>query len=163
MTTSITPLMHNTIASSIYSNILSKSSKYYYFLGKTVPYIVVNGFEQIETPLSTFKYELSTRKDIISFKEITENDVSFVIPRIDWETGTVYDHYDDSYVDYNSQNVLESTAYSGATSITDALFYVLTDEFNLYICLDNNNNSVSTVKPIGYDTLPFTLSDGYKW
>lgn len=163
MTISITPLMHNTIASSIYSNILSKSSKYYYFLGKTVPYTVVNGIEQIETPLPTYNYELSTRKDIISFKEITENDISFVIPRINWETGTIYDHYDDSYVAYNSQNVLESTAYSGATSINEALFYVLTDEYNLYICLDNNNNSASTVKPIGYDTLPFTSLDGYKW
>ena len=106
MTISIAPLMHNTIASSIYSNILSKSSKYYYFLGKTVPYTVINGIEQIETPLPTYNYELSSRKDIISFKEITENDISFVIPRIDWETGTIYDHYDDSYVAYNSQNVL---------------------------------------------------------
>ena len=163
MTISITPLMHNTIASSIYSNILSKSSKYYYYLGKTVPYILVNGIEQIETPLSTYNYELLSRKDIISFKEITENDISFVIPRINWETDTIYDHYDDSYVAYNSQNVLESTAYSGATSITDALFYVLTDEYNLYICLDNNNNAMSTVKPTGYDTLPISTEDGYIW
>ena len=163
MTISIAPLMHTTIADSIYSNIVSKSSKYYYFLGKTVPYTIVNGVEQVETPLSTYNYELSTRREIISIKEITENDISFVIPRVDWTTGTIYDHYDDTFVAYNSSNVLVSTAYSGATTIVDANFYVLTDEYNLYICLDNNNNSLSTVKPIGYDTLPFVTADGYKW
>ena len=83
MTISITPLMHNTIADSVFGDILSKSSKYYYFLGKTVPYVTIGGgIEQVETPLPTYSYELSTRRDIITLKEITNNDVSFVIPRI---------------------------------------------------------------------------------
>ena len=163
MSISISPLMHNTIAHSIYNNILSKSSKYYYFLGKTIPYELVNGLEDVETALPTYKYELSTRKDIISLKEITSNDVSFVIPRINWETGTIYDHYDDCFVAYNDGGELVSTAHSGATSINEALFYVLTDEYNLYICLDNNNNSASTSKPTGYNELPFVTQDGYKW
>jgi hypothetical protein len=156
MTAAICPLMHNAIADSIYSSIISKSSKYYYFLGKTVPYTLVNGVEQVETPDSTYKYELSTRRDIISLKQITNNDVSFVVPRIDWTLDTIYDHYDDSYTEDNP-------AQSGATSINDAKFYVLTSTYNLYMCLDNNYDSPSTVMPTGYDVLPFTTSDGYKW
>lgn len=156
MTISITPLMHNTIADSIFGDILSKSSKYYYFLGKTVPYVFNGGIEQVETPLPTYSYELSSRRDILTFKQITLNDVSFVVPRINWTTGTVYDHYDDTYTESNP-------AFSGATSVTTALFYVLTDEFNIYICLDNNKESMSTVKPTGYDTTPFITGDGYKW
>ena len=156
MSISITPLMHNAIANSVYSSILSKTSKYYYFLCKTLPYERIDGNEQIEVPLSTYKYELSTRKDIISIKEITNNDVSFVITRIDWEPNLVFDRYDDAYSStYKS--------YSGASSINSAKFYVLTDEYNLYVCLDNNYNGMSTVKPEGYDTTPFVLSDGYKW
>lgn len=156
MTAAICPLMHNTIADSIYSSILSKSSKYYYFLGKTVPYTLVNGVEQVETPLPSYKYELSTRKDIISMKQITNNDVSYVVPRIDWALDTIYDHYDDSYT-------LDNPSQSGATSINEATFYVLTSNFNVYMCLDNNYDSPSTVMPTGYDVLPFTTSDGYKW
>ena len=156
MTAAICPLMHNTIADSIYSNIMSKSSKYYYFLGKTVPYTLVNSIEQVETPSSSYKYELSARRDIISMKQITNNDVSYVVPRIDWTLNTIYDHYDDSYT-------LDNPAQSGATSINDATFYVLTSNFNVYMCLDNNYDSPSTVMPTGYDVLPFTTSDGYKW
>ena len=156
MTISINPLMHNAIASSIYSNILSKSSKYYYFLCKTLPYDLTNGIEQVEAPLPTYNYELSTRKDIISFKEITNNDVSFVIPRINWESNVVFDRYDDLYSP-------TYTSATGASSINTAKFYVLTDEYNLYICLDNNFDSQSVNKPEGYDSEPFVLNDGYKW
>lgn len=219
MTAAICPLMHNTIADSIYSNIVSKSSKYYYFLGKTVPYTLVNGVEQVESPKPTYKYELSTRRDIISLKQITNNDVSYVVPRIDWTYDEVYDHYDDSYGDtvemsfgsfivgntYTITNLGTSTplqtnwntvagtsgveysigttfvavtngsiltgatvdytipSYTGATSINEAKFYVLTSNYNVYMCLDNNNNSKSTVMPTGYDILPFVTSDGYKW
>ena len=155
MSSSISPLMHNTIADSIFSNILSKSSKYYYFLGKTNPYNIVDGIEHIEDSVSNYKYELSTRRDIINLKQITNNDVCFVVPRINWNLNTVYDYYDDNY----SATYL---AHSGATSINDAQFYVMTDEYNVYICLDNNNNSASLVKPTGYDTDPFVV-DGYKW
>jgi len=156
MTIAITSLMHNTIADSVYSSIVSKSSKFYYFLGKTVPYTILNGVEHIETPLSTYKYALSTRKDIISVKEIASNDVSFVVPRINWQASSIYDTYDDSYA-------IDNLSYSGASSINTARFYVLTDEYNLYLCLDNNLNSLSTVKPTGYNDLPFITSDGYKW
>jgi len=156
MTAAICSLMHNTIADSIYSSVVSKSSKYYYFLGKTVPYSLVNGVEQVETPLNSYKYELSTRRDIISMKQITSNDVSFVVPRIDWTSGTIYDHYDDSYT-------VDNPAQSGAININTAQFYVLTSTYNVYMCLDNNYDSPSTVAPTGYDVLPFITSDGYKW
>jgi|694.fasta_scaffold00052_17 hypothetical protein len=156
MTAAICPLMHNTIADSIYSSVVSKSSKYYYFLGKTVPYTLVNGVEQVETPLTSYKYELATRRDIISLKQITNNDVSYVVPRIDWIQNTIYDHYDDSYT-------VDNPAQSGSTSINDAQFYVLTSTYNLYMCLDNNYDSPSTIMPTGYDVLPFTTDDGYKW
>lgn len=156
MTAAICPLMHNTIADSIYSNIISKASKYYYFLGKTVPYSLENGVEQVEMPLPTYKYELSTRRDIITLKQITNNDISFVVPRIDWTYEEIYDHYDDSYT-------TDNPAYSGATSINEAKFYVLTSSYNVYMCLDNNYGAKSTIMPTGYDVLPFVTSDGYKW
>lgn len=148
--------MHNAIANSVYKSIVTRSSKFYYFLGKTKPYQLINGLEQVETPLPTYKYELSTRKDIILMNQISPTDVSFVIPRVDWESGKVFDQYDDFYSSsFPSQ--------SGATSLETSKFYVLTGDFNLYICLDNNNNSISTILPSGSDTIPFVTNDGYKW
>lgn len=60
-------------------------------------------------------------------------------------------------------NAVINYAYSGAANLQSSIFYVVTDDFNIYKCLDNNNNSRSTIKPT--DTTPesFTLSDGYKW
>ena len=54
-------------------------------------------------------------------------------------------------------------AYSGAANIQSSNFYILTDDFNIYKCLDNFNNSPSTVKPTDIAYEAFTLSDGYKW
>ena len=53
-------------------------------------------------------------------------------------------------------------APSGAQKLEDARFYVMTDEYNVYKCLDNNNNALSVNKPIGTQVLPITLADGYE-
>ena len=52
---------------------------------------------------------------------------------------------------------------TGKFSIEESVFYVITDEYNVYKCLVNNNGSKSTIKPIGTQVLPITLSDGYVW
>jgi ribosomal protein S9 len=54
-------------------------------------------------------------------------------------------------------------APSGAQKLEDANFYVVTDDYNVYKCLDNNNNARSTVKPSGTQLEPFTTLDGYVW
>ena len=76
--------------------------------------------------------------------------------RIDWTTGTVYDQYDDALT-------TSHTAPSGATTLSAANFYVLTDEFNVYKCLSNNFGGQSTVKPTGTGTEVFETADKYKW
>lgn len=54
-------------------------------------------------------------------------------------------------------------SYSGAQSLQESQFYVMTDDYNIYKCLDNNNDALSTVKPTDVAVNPFTLADGYKW
>lgn len=58
--------------------------------------------------------------------------------------------------------VLNFTA-TGGKKLEDAVFYVMTDNFNVYKCLDNNNNQPSLVKPLGTSVEPITTSDGYVW
>lgn len=284
-------ILHNTIAEGLYSEITSRTARYYYFLGKTLSWE-----DELAPPLpiDSFNYELQTRNEIITMKEIKPTDVSFVVPRYSWTQNSAYDMYDDQYSDevqginlisggqgYGSApNVyigtagavtwvpstvvfegdflktsngnngfryyavttggttsttapvhteatavngtaqlafvnatdgggvgavavasvldgriidieLTSRGYgyiaapsvtlvggsgtngvatavvvigpSGAQKLEDSRFYVITDEFNVYKCLDNNNAAVSQFKPIGTTVDPVTFPDGYMW
>ena len=283
-------ILHNSIAEGLSNEITNRTARYYYFLGKTL------SWEDDTTPpfpVDSFAYELGTRNEIITMKEIKPTDVAFVVPRYSWVTNTVYDMYDDQYsyevqginlisggtaygsapyvyvgsggsvlwsastvvlagtflktpsngsyryyivesggttgttapvhVDGNVANgtamlnavavtdaggtgasasatvldgkVIDITltsrgtgymfapsvwiaggggqsayaeavvnvAPSGAHKLEDAIFYVVTDEYNVYKCLDNNNHAASTYKPIGTTVDPVTFPDGYMW
>jgi hypothetical protein len=52
---------------------------------------------------------------------------------------------------------------TGKLKLEDADFYVVTDEYNVYKCLDNNNGRLSKIKPTGTQLDPIKLSDGYIW
>ena len=56
-----------------------------------------------------------------------------------------------------------SKPYSGAQELESSKFYVMTDAFNVYKCLDNNNNALSTVQPAGTQITPIVTADGYVW
>jgi hypothetical protein len=88
-------------------------------------------------------------------KQINATDVAIVANRVDWTAGIVYDMYDDYSADFKS--------YTGASSIDQASFYVLTSDYNVYKCLYNNKASISYSQPTGTSTEPFTTSDGYIW
>ena len=85
-------------------------------------------------------------KNAIGAKKINATDVSHVIPRNDWTTGRVYPMYKQTNINLYTSN-----------------FFVLTDQNNVYKCLYNNKGGLSTVKPAGFSTTPFTTSDGYTW
>ena len=285
-------ILHNSIAEGLYSEISNRTARYYYFLGKTLSWE-----DELAPPLpvDSFAYELNTRNEIITMKEIKPTDVSFVVPRYSWQPNVVYDMFDDQYskevqginlisggLGYGSAPVvyigtagsvnwvpetvvfegaflkvpINSTgnyryyvvstggttgttapthtegivvngtarltyvnatngggfgaaafatvldgrvidieltsrgdgygaapsvvlvggggsnaageaniviAPSGAQRLEDSIFYVITDEFNVYKCLDNNNGAISEYKPIGTTVDPVTFPDGYMW
>ncbi len=84
--------------------------------------------------------------NMLGMKRITAADVSYCVPRTPWVSGTVYSAYTD-YTEFYTNND----------------FYVLTDDYNIYMCLDNNGGGASTVKPTGFLTTNYITGDGYKW
>lgn len=144
---------HNAIAEGIYNEIQYKIGRYYYYLGKTLAW---NVDDEPESPVDSYSYELDTRNNIIFTKLISGSDVSLVANRINWVSGNVYDMYDDIIS-------VSSPAQSGATKLEDAQFYVLTSQYNVYKCIDNNLNSPSTVMPTDLSDEVFEYADGYKW
>jgi len=115
------------------------------------------------TPVDSIKDEFYTFDDLLAAKKIASSDVSYVIPRRNWTTGTVYDYYRHDYGNRITGTTNVQTANSGAVSIWDATFYVVTGDYNVYKCLDNNSNVNSTVEPTGTSTSILSTADGYKW
>src|SRR5210317_1344779 len=116
------------------------------------------------TPIDSLSQEFHTFDDLLAAKRVTSSDVSVVIPRRNWATGTVYDYYRHDYGHYvtgSTSSVV--TADSGATALYDATFYVLNSNNNVYKCLDNNSGANSTVEPTGTSTSVLSTADGYKW
>jgi hypothetical protein len=163
-----------TIAEAIYQEVTSQTAIYYHWFGKEnswtdflSPFIPSSTTDVPGAPSDNFRYELHVRRDILTAKKVKASDVSYVVRRIDWTlgedgTGTVYDMYDDAY-DTTEDGGNNVVGYYGATKLEDAQFYVLTTDYNVYKCIDNNYNSKSTVMPTGTTPDIFTTSDGYKW
>ena len=116
------------------------------------------------TPVDSIQEEFYSFDDLLAAKKVGTSDVSYVIPRRNWTSGTVYDMYRHDYGHYITGSTSSiQTASSGATALYDSTFYVLTEDFNVYKCLYNNDGGVSTVKPTGTSTSILTTGDDYKW
>ena len=87
-------------------------------------------------------------RDMIAAKKVTSADVTHCITRTNWANNTAYFAYT------HANNALQ-----------DQSFYVVTDEYNVYKCLANNNSGgTSQAKPTGTGTAIITPgADGYKW
>jgi len=116
----------------------------YMFVGRNYEWTNEN-YPDIPSVLDFEEY--NTFKDIISLKKITSGNAINAIKRWDWVTGATYSQYD-------STTNIETLVIP---------FYVVTDEYNVYKCIDNNNNSPSTIKPSGKSVNYLYLSDGYVW
>lgn len=145
--------IHRSLVDTVYNEFLSRRSNYYYFIGNVLEWPDPT---DPPTPEDTQSYEHYTRNGIISVKKINLRDVSYVVPRVDWTAGTVYDQFDGNYSP-------SFAAESGATKLKDANFYVLTSTYGVYKCIFNNNGAESTEEPYGQDITMLTTSDGYIW
>lgn len=151
------------LARSFYRDIANENDFFYFYVARTQ---VWTDEEAVETPVDSVAYINSSRKNILMMRRITSADVVLMAKRYDWAANVVYDHYDDrlgELIDLENPTGEVYTSASGAISLKDSNFYVLTDEYNVYKCLDNNNNSPSTVQPVGTDTSTFQTADGYVW
>jgi len=71
---------------------------------------------------------------MLALKKINSGDVSQVIRKITWQSGTTYDMWRNDITRDNPSQP------SGAFDIYDSNFYVMNSEYKVYICLYNNAN-----------------------
>lgn len=137
-------------AGDYFQNDVNDIPTYVYFGG-------VNPWVDESTPpdvVDSTQGRLQGLQNVLGLKRIYEADLQSVIRRIDWQATTVYDEYNDFANLIDDKNPETDDYYD---------FYVLTDEFNVYKCISNNNRTPSTIKPTGQLTTTFETPDGYIW
>ena len=144
----------------------SAATTYYLFIGRSHAWasdVDVQGNTIAEgtdttppTPNDDIGSEFYNYDDMIGLKLISASDVSFVIPRRDWATGTTYDMYRH---DYSSS----TTANSGATNLFDATYFVVNSNSDVYKVIENDGNTAATDEPTSTSNSIFSTSDGYRY
>jgi len=84
-------------------------------------------------------------QNMIGMKKIASSDISHIVPRHTWATGT-------SYIAWDSDD----------SAIYDKAFYIITSEFKVYKCIVAGASG-SIVEPTHINTDPTAESDGYFW
>jgi hypothetical protein len=130
----------------ILDEVTDLTARYYVGIGKNDEW---NSTETVPTPTDAPKTIREAQNALQSVKAVAST--SFVIPRYNWTSGSIYNAYDDKYA-----------------TIPSNTYYVLTDDNHVYICLQQSKNdtgvsNVSTIKPTGTSPKPFKTSDGYTW
>lgn len=140
----ITKNFRTFFANSFINSLADADTTLYAFIGKSTPWSNENS---PDTPANNVISEKDAWHDMISLKKINSNDMKLVVPRVNWAPGVRYTRYDDK-----------------STNLIGSNFYVLVlPQYRVYLCIDNNNDGLSVIKPSGINTNIFTTADGYKW
>ena len=139
------------------------------FFAKATPWTEFNGNPNDAVPNDPIDNQSSNftiYDQIIGLKQVTSAEMRSVIRNNKWASGTVYDIYRHDYGDItNVDNGVKTYVQSNnfEQHLYETNYYVVTSEYKVYKCLDNNSNGESTSEPTSTSSAPFTLTDGYIW
>jgi hypothetical protein len=124
----------------------SASVNYYIGISRSEDW---NDADTAPAPTNTEKEQRDFRYGLQSVKKVAN--YSFVIPRVNWTSGTTYAGYNDTVVAHPT-----------------VPYYAMTENNAVYVCTRQGTNSAgvaqpSTVQPSGSSTKGIVLSDGYGW
>ena len=129
-----------------------KNSNVYVAIGRADAWSLTTSDTTDTTPFTPNDHlddQNNARRQFIGMQKLTSADVSHVVKRHNWTTGTVYVPWDSDDADIYDRN---------------PCFYVKTNEFKVYKCLRNGNGAQSTVQPTHTTATPTgSATDGYIW
>jgi hypothetical protein len=134
-------------AESFLTELERNENQYFFFIAKSTAWTNDNS---PPTYSDTIRAEYDVMNNIIGYKKLNPENVIFALPRYEWTADTVYDSYDDNINLFDDND--------------PAIFYVVTDENNIYKCINNGGSTnKSTIKPTLTISTPVTQDDGYTW
>lgn len=130
----------------VFDEVKNLTARYYIGIGKNDQW---DSTETVPAPTDTPRTIRQAQAALQSVKAVAG--ASYVIPRVNWSSGEIYDGYDDD-----------------VTAIPTNSYYVLTEDNQVYICLQQSKDGTgtankSTVKPTGTTNNAFKTADGYTW
>ena len=122
---------------------VNSNDQYFIFFGKVDGWTVDTS---PDTLVDSTESNYSSIRNSYGIKRIDRTNLFHIVDRYDWISGAVYAQYDDT------------------TDMSDKQFYTMTDEYNLYKCIENGSGSKSTSKPTHTEPeIKASGDDGYKW
>lgn len=118
------------------------------------------------SPKDNFDQENDYWDTMVALKKINSSDVRQVITKKFWSSGTIYDYYRHDYSRSNPAKI------SGATNLYSSTYYIINQDYQVYICLQNGTNpdtpdgKPSLDEPMFTDLEPRSAGssgDGYIW
>ncbi len=154
-------------AKSFVSAATTDTNSFYAFVGLPNAYDYQSNWDSLPpAPKDNFDQENDYWDTMIALKKVQDGDVKQVIRKITWTSGTTYDMYRH---DISRSNTSKP---SGATSLYSSNFYVVNEDYKVYICLyngvdpENPNGRPSLDQPTFTDLEPRAAGDsgdGYLW
>ncbi len=117
-------------------------------------------------PKDSFEQENDYWDTMIALKRISSGDVNQVVKKNVWTSGTTYDMYRHDISRTNTSKP------SGSTSLYSANYYVINEDYKVYICLQNGTDPENPAGRPSLDQPTFTdleprpagdSGDGYIW
>ncbi len=117
-------------------------------------------------PKDSFEQEDDYWDTMIALKKISASDIRQVVKKVIWTSGTTYDMYRHDISRTNTSKP------SGATSLYSANYYVINEDYKVYICLQNGTDPENPTGRPSLDQPTFTdlepraagdSGDGYIW
>ena len=152
------------------------NNNYFTFLGHPDPTNLTDAIgygdaswgTEAPNPIDNFDQENRYHDSMLFLKKITSSDVRRVIPRINWQSGTIYEMYRNNY------SATNRTSQTSSSSLYGSNYYVVTSEFKVYLCINNGsspttpNGTTSKVEPTHTSTTvpeqdTTGNTDDYQW
>ena len=129
----------------------SELANFFMFAGRSKPWPNDNDPPAPTNSIGEMEYTINN--EILFGKYLPASSMNLMINRYDWESGTVYDMYDDQDPDLFSKK-----------------FYVITQEagdYHVFKCLNNNGGAESLYQPLLSETAAddayYSTADDYQW
>ena len=161
-------------AGNFVDSVLSTDNSYYVFLGLSNP-TLNPGFGRASTwntsppnPVDNFQYEWQDGSTSQFGKKINSQNIRRVIRKVDWVANLSYDMYRHDY------SPTFNAPVSKTARLYDSNYYVVTSDYNVYICIENGSTGApgttdakgktSKFEPTSTELEPFSAgNDDYVW
>ena len=149
------------------SGVTSTTNSYYSFVGLPNPNDYSSSWDtDPPAPKDSFEQEDDYWDTMVALKKISPSDVRQVVTKTAWIPGTTYDMYRGDVSRTNTSKP------SGATNLYSANYYIVNEDFKVYVCLQNGTDPENPSGRPSLDHPTFTdleprsagdSGDGYIW